>query len=63
VIAGRAGGNAILAQVFAAPVAPSDLKTDAKADEKTAQSNGNSEVQVASVTTASAATATTDDEQ
>ncbi len=55
--------DAILAQVFAAPVAPSDLKTDAKADVKTAQSNGNSEVQVASVTTASAATATTDDEQ
>ncbi len=56
--------DAIIAKVFAAPVAT----PDAKADVKTAQSNSNSEVQVASitaasVTTASAATATTDDEQ
>jgi hypothetical protein len=56
--------DAIIAQVFATPDAATGVKTDVK----TAQSNSNSEVQVASitaasVTTASAATATTDDEQ
>ncbi len=60
--------DAIIAQVFAAPDATPNVKTDARAEVKTAQSNSNSEVQVASVTvasvtTASAATATTDDEQ
>jgi len=47
--------DAIIAQVFATP----NLAPDVKA----AQSNSKSEVQVASITTASAATATADDEQ
>ena len=53
--------DAIIAQVFT--TLDADVKTEAKAEVKTAQSNGNSELPVASVTVASAATTTADDEQ